>query len=158
MLGDGETLGRARRVGIGSRGVRDDRDANRVGIRLGCGDVASASLDAAADAAEQVDFISDLQSGIEAGGCVRLAWIAAARGAGADTALGKTVDLHFAERSPGAGEAGDCCADVGVVRERVGDQPVEDRVVVQPPPVARHRSERLQRRRVGGDEWAGRGR
>ena len=158
MLCNGEALGRARGIGIGTRGIGDDRHANRVGVRLGCRDVAAAGLDAAADAAEQVDLVGDLKPGVEAGRCVGVAGIAAAGCAGADTALGEAVDLYLTERGTGAGEAGDRCPDIGVVSQRVGDQPVEHRVIVEPPPIVRHRRERLHRRRVGGDEWAGGGR
>ena len=146
VLGDRQPLGGARGVGIGARRIGHDRDADRVGIRLGRRDVAATRLDAAADAAEQVDLVGDVETGIEAGGRVRLRPGSRPRvAAGADAALRQTVDLHLAERGACRGEAGDRGPDVGVVRERVGDQPVEHRVVVEPPPVARDRRERLER-------------
>ena len=70
-LGDGQPFGRAGGVGIGARGFGDDRDANRLGVGLGRRDIAARRLDAAADAAEQVDLIGDVEPGIEAGRCVR---------------------------------------------------------------------------------------
>ena len=65
MLGDGEPLGRARGIGISAGGVGDDRDAHRIGIGLGRADIALRGLDATADAAEQVDFVGDVEPGID---------------------------------------------------------------------------------------------
>ena len=54
-----------RRIGIGARGFRDDRDAHRIGIGRGGGDIAARRLDRAADAAEQIDLVGDVQPRIE---------------------------------------------------------------------------------------------
>ena len=114
---DRQALGGAGGIGIGARGFGDDRDANRVGVRLGRRDVAARRLDVAADAAEQVDLIGDLEAGVEAGGGVASA---RDRGRGLPTALAPT--LRAAGRPspraarPGLGRGGRrlpgrrCCA------------------------------------------------
>ena len=58
--GDRQPLGGAGGVGIGARGFGDDRDPDRVGIGLGGANIAARRLDAAADPAEQVDLIGDV--------------------------------------------------------------------------------------------------
>ena len=97
---DREPLGRAGGIGIGARGFGDDRDADGVGIRLGGADIAARGLDAAADAAEQVDFVGDVEAGIEAGlAFASAALVAAARSPSALTpTCGQAVDLDLAQR------------------------------------------------------------
>jgi len=70
-----------------------------------------------------------------------------------DAALAACKRCNGGKEEQCACETGDRCPDVCVVCECIRDQPVEDGVIVQPPPIVGHRSERLQRRRVGGDEW-----
>ena len=75
---DRQPLGGAGGIGIGARGFGDDRDAHRIGVGFGGADIAARRLDVAADPAEQVDLIGDVEPGIEAGLRIGLAGLAAA--------------------------------------------------------------------------------
>ena len=78
VLGDHEALRCAGRVGIGTSRVGNDRDAHCVGVRLGSPDISARSFDAPTDPAEQIDFVGNLKTGIEAGRRIGLAIFATA--------------------------------------------------------------------------------
>ena len=85
------------RIGISAGGIGDDRDTNRVGIRFRRADIALRGFDAAADAAEQIDFVSDFQPGRVIGRCVGATLVAPACPAGTNATLRQPIDLHLAQ-------------------------------------------------------------
>jgi len=113
MLGHGQPLSRGHRIGIGARGIRRDDHPNRIGIRLGSGNVAARRLDIARDAAEQIDLIGDVEAGIDLPIVLRAADRALAHretaviGAGTRRRLGQPVRSCAAQRRTGAFDAGD---------------------------------------------------
>jgi hypothetical protein len=75
-FGNKQLRPRAAGIGVGAGGLCRDRDAGQVVRRLHRAKIGAAGLDRAADAAEQVELVADVQSAVEdlAAGC-------AARGA-----------------------------------------------------------------------------
>ncbi len=65
MLCDRDPLRRGNRIGVGAGSLGDDRNANRIGVGRCRADIAPRRLDAAADAAEQIDFISNVEAEID---------------------------------------------------------------------------------------------
>ena len=102
-LGNGDLLGRGRRIGIGAHRVGDDRDPDGVRIRLGRLRVAPRRFDAALHTAEQVDLVSDVDAGIDAPIFTRRArqdlpvGRAVARDGGADARLRQPVGAGAAQ-------------------------------------------------------------
>lgn len=108
-----------------------------------------ARLDGAADTAEQVDLVADIepsvvslavrQRGIKALCGARLTAIA---GAIRYCRIDRASRTGFAQRASGSGEVGGGHAQVGIGFQRLRDKPVEPRIVVKPPPIARRRLRR----------------
>ena len=161
MLGHPQPLGGRSRIGIGARRLGGDDHADRVGIRLGRADIAARCLGAAAEATEQVGLVADAKPGIDLPVLARRAGQALGRGqapvigAGAQAGLGQLVGPGAAQHRAGLLDPRHGDADIGVGGQRVGNEAVEHRIIVEPPPVAL--DGRGGHRRIGRDEGAGRG-
>lgn len=144
-FGDRDALGGGGGIGVGARGLCDDRDADGIGGGLRFVGIGARRLDRTADAAGEVELIGDAEPGIETPILCRRAGCAlASRGpavvcARVDRGLGQAVGAGFAQQRPGALVVGERDAQVGVGPERIADEAVEHRVLVEPPPIALHR-------------------
>ncbi len=131
-------------------------DELNTGIGLCRADVAACGLDVAADSTGEIDLVADVEADVIGSAlAVETGEVLELRGAGVIAArarvyLGLAVGLGAAQGCAGAVEPGDGDAEIGVRRERVRDEAVEDRVAVHPPPVVVRR--RRDGRGVGGDE------
>ena len=156
-LGDGEARGGGGGIGIGARGFRHHRHAHDIGIRRRRADIPACGLDGAADPPEQVDLVGDVEPAVDqpafavdAGHALDLRE-AIVGGTGAERRLRHAIVAHLAQRRPGAFETRDGDANVGIGGERVGDQAVEDGILVELPPIVVRRSG--SNGGAGRDEW-----
>jgi hypothetical protein len=138
--------------GIRARGARGNVHAHQVERGFGRLGVGGGGLDGAAQLAEQVDLVRQRRAQPVVEGARRLvaalqqldARLVAVRRAAVHADGGVLAAGHFVVDGAFALQVGHGLAQVGVVRERLRDEAVEQRVVVQAPPV------RGQRRGAGG--------
>ena len=131
-------------VGIGAGCFGGDGDASEVERGLHRVDIRAARLDCAADAAKQVELIADIEAyivelailhrDVRAIGGSRLTPVA---GAAVDGRGGEAAGAHLAQHRARSGEIGGGFAEVGIVSQRLLNEPVEQRVFVEAPPLAR---------------------
>jgi hypothetical protein len=73
-------------------------------------------------------------------------------GSAADPDLRRPLGADFAKPGARAGEPRHRDSQIGVRRERIGDQPLEHRILVEQPPILLDRGRGVDRGRTGRDE------
>ncbi len=141
LVGHRDLLRRRSGIGIGAHRVGDNRHLHRVAIGLGRLPVAARRLDVALHAAEQIDLVGYAETGIDApllalgAGQHFIARHAAIGGRCIDRGLRQPVRLGAAQIGTGALEMGDRDTQIRIGGERIGDQAVEHRIIIEMPPL-----------------------
>ena len=157
---DAQPRGGAGGVGIGARGVGDDHHPDRFGVGAGGGDIAARRSDAAAHPPEQIHLVGHIRADGELAAVAVLSGQGlrfgrppvAARGI--EPHLRQPIRSRATQRSTRPIDPRDRLSDVGVGGERICDQPIEDGIVVQAPPV-RGQGGGADDVGLGGEEGAG---
>ena len=147
-------------VGIGPRRIGHDRNADRVRIGRRRCRIAPRGFNPPIDPTEQIDLIGDTQAAIDRpvlGLHARQTLDfrhAAIIGTGGNIGLRKTIRLSTAQRCPSLFEPRHGDTHIRVRRQRILDEPIEDGIIIEAPPVG---CDRLgQEGRAGrGEEGAG---
>jgi hypothetical protein len=156
--------GEGARVGVGPRGPGGDGDAHDVLGFGGGGGVGAGGLDRAADAAEDVDLVTDVErAGAEPGrlGLRPAQCLDQLRAARAAPHVGhrevgrrEQPGAGLGQHARGLQQVGGGDLEVLVLAQRLLNQAVERRVVIEPPPVGRRRIGRGDGRRGGHERRA----
>ena len=140
--------GRRGRVGISAGGIGDRDHPYGIGVRRRGGEVEPGRFDTAGHPAKEIhliaDFDADIESPILAPGTGRYRTFRKPRiiCAPTDVGLRQAIGPRAAQTSTGTGYPGNRLADVGIGTQRVLDEAVEHRVVIETPPFGGQRCRR----------------